>query len=223
MPNTPPLPWPEHFYIDHHHVRCIVPGCAFATYEESIIKQWTRLHDHCENTPGAEHALLEIMLRQRKCALCGYGPFSSFTPSGATRALYRHEITRHGSAEMFKISSFVTLAREGRPLFSIGGGHMALEPNCRRLAFARMMEKIQDLDDAEINLLFQRGGYTADERTAGNLREILSRDAVAPPNAHYWYPVRPEDFLMSCRPHAADNVWRRLWTDLRDKYTHGRI
>ena len=113
MPNPAPLPWPADWYLGHHDIRCIVPHCTFVTDANNLPVQWTQLDDHCKDTGGSEHALLEIMLRQSKCALCNnplyYGPKNQ-----TVRALYNHERNAHGSAEMFNIGSFVVLARDRR-------------------------------------------------------------------------------------------------------------
>ena len=228
MPKPPPLPWPAHWYQGHYDIRCIVPHCGFVSDTNNLPAQWTQLHDHCEDTPGAEHALLEIMLRQSKCAYCNNGGPYWPPKHRAIRALSDHESHAHGSATMFNISSFVVLARERRILFSNGSSHMAPEPNCERLTFDRMMEKVRALPPAELGLLFQKSGYHPGEYTAGNLAAILTYDPAAQPqhNAPRWLPVRADRFLSFCRPHGndpADGNWRRVWRSLRDAYTDGRI
>ena len=221
MPRDP-LPWPAQWYLGHFDIRCIVPHCNFVTYALRLPEQWTQLHDHCTHTAGVEHALLKIMLRQRKCALCDYPTFYG-RKDWLPRALYDHETYAHGSADMFSIDSFVTLARAGRIYFGT-----ALEPNCQRLAFDRMMGKVRALPAAELSLLFWKGGFGAGEQSLGNLARILTYD----PAAHvrdddpYWKPLRPDRFLAFCRPHdddPADASWRRVWRDLREKYASGRI
>lgn len=226
MPRAP-LPWPAHWYLGHHDIRCIVPHCGFVTDTQNLPAQWTQLHDHCADTPGAEHALLEIMLQQSACAYCTDGGPYWGPKDQAIRKLSKHESDHHGSAEMFNISSFVVLARERRILFCIGGGHMAAEPNCGRLAFDRMMEKVRTLPPADLGLLFRKSGFHAGQSTAANLGRILTYDPTTqlPPNTPYWRPVRADYFLWSCRPgnDPADGNWRRVWRSLREAYAGGRI
>ena len=227
MPRAPPR-WPAHWYLGHHDIRCIVPNCGFVTDTQNLPAQWTQLHDHCKETLGAEHDLLEIMLRQSACAYCtDGGPY--WGPKDWTiRKLSSHEHNGHGSATMFHISSFVVLARESRILFCRGGGQMTPEPDCGRHAFDRMVEKVWALPPAELGLIFQKSGFHAGEHTAGTLGRILTYDPTAqlPPNAPYWLPIPADRFLWFCRPHGndpADGNWRRVWRSLREAYAVGRI
>lgn len=227
MPRAP-LPWPAHWYQGHHDIRCIVPHCGFVTDTQNLPAQWTQLHDHSAHTPGAEHALLEIMLRQSACAFCPAGGPYWGPKDQSIRKLSDHEHNHHGSAAMFHIASFVVLARERRIQFSLGGGHMGTDPNCLKLTFRRMIEKVQALPAAELRLLFRKSGFHAGEYTLPNLGGILTYDPTAqpPPNAPWWLPVRPDRFLSFCRPHdndPADSNWRRVWRSLREKYADGRI
>ena len=222
-----PLPWPAHWYMGHYDIRCIVPHCDFVTDANKLSEQWTQLRDHCAHAAGAEHDLLDIIVRQRKCALCDYPTFygrNEWVP----RALYDHEVHAHGSAAMFSINSFVVLARQGRILFGIPGGYLALEPNCQRLAFDRMVGKVRALPAEELRLLFERSGFRADEHSLNNLEWILTYDPSARQRDDdpYWKPVRPDRFLAFCRPDGddpADSGWRRVWRSLREKYADGRI
>ena len=222
------LPWPVHWYQGDHDIRCIVPHCDFVTDEKEIAHQWTQLHDHCADADGTEHALLEIILRQSKCALCNH-PALYGQKNWVTRALYDHEGHTHGSAAMFSIDSFVVLAREGRIYFgSDVDGQMAPDANCQELAFDRMMEKVQALPAFELGLLFQKSGCFAHEQTYANLAWILTYDSSAEPpdDDPYWTPVPSDRFLQFCRPHSsapADSSWRRVWKDLTEKYADGRI
>ena len=134
--------------------------------------------------------------------------------------------------DMFSIDSFVVLAREGRVLFSGGtgggGGHLAPEASCQRLAFDRMMNKVWALPDAELGLLFQKSGCSEGQYTAGNLARILTYDPAAQLHESdpFWAPVQADRFLEFCRPHGddpADSNWRRVWRDLRERYADGRI
>ena len=219
---------PAHWYSGHHNIRCIVSNCGFVTDTQNLPAQWTQLHDHCANTPGAEHALLEIMLRQSTCAFCSDGGPYSGPKHLKIRKLYNHEHNGHGSARMFNISSFVVIAREHYIRLWISGGHMGPEPNCERFAFDRMIEKVRALPRAELRLLFQKSGFQAGQDTADNLRWILTNDPSAqpPPNAPHWLPVQADRFLWFCRPHdndPADSNWRRIWTNLRQQYADGDI
>ena len=189
-------------------------------------EQWNQLHSHCERTAGPDHALLKIMLRQSKCALCDYPTFYGGR-DWITRALYEHEERAHNSAAMFHIDSFVVLARERR-ILSGNGGHMALEPTCRRVAFDRMMAKVQLLPNAALRLLYKRSGFDDDEYSVGNLAWILTHDPLAPLRGDdpYWKPLPPDRFLAFCRPHhdePAGSSWRRVWRSLRDEYADGHI
>ena len=227
MPKAAALPWPTHWYLDHYGIRCVVPHCGFTTNTYNLREQWAQLHAHCTHTDGAEHALLKIMVQQSKCALCDEPAFYG-QRSSAMRALYDHEINAHGSARMFNIDSFVVLARESRILFSSSAGHLAPEPDGVRLAYVRMVEKVQALPAAELGLLFQKSGFRAGECTPTNLGRLLTYDPSAPPHEDgpYWWPVRPDRFLMFCRPHGsdpADSTWRRVWRGLRERYADGRI
>ena len=105
---------------------------------------------------------------------------------------------------------------------------MAPEASCARLAFDRMMHKVQALPAADLELLYQKSGFTDGQHTPGNLGKILTNDRLAPPHdtAPFWAPVSPDSFLLFCRPDAddpADHDWRRLWRDLKEKYADGRI
>ena len=227
MSQQPSTLWPSHWYRDEHRIHCIVPDCSFVTSSWHARQQWKEMNDHCSTTIGAEHALFHIMLNQTMCAInnCTHLPFSHGGESFGHRALFKHERDAHGSAEMSSICSFVRLAREGR--IRKGQGN---EPNCERLTYYRMMEKIWALPSAgDIIMLFQRNGYhDTDEQTSENLRKILTHDPLAndgddPP---FWWPVKAESFLSQCCPdfsNPADREWARVWTDLRERYADGRI
>ena len=186
------------------------------------------MDQHCSTKTGAEHDLLQIMLGQRFCAINNCARSSSFNggDKGHTvRLLFTHEKDVHGSAEMSSICSFVRLAREGRIR-----RYQGPEPNCERLAYYRMMDKVAALPPADITMLFERNGYHhPGEHTSENMRKILTFDPLAkegedPP---FWWPVKVESFLSQCRPNffnpAGEEDWTRLWTDLRERYADGRI
>ncbi len=220
--------WPDDWYYDQHYIRCIVPDCGFISDDDRLDIQWSQIHDHCKDTPGAEHGLLEIMLGQTLCAIddCQHLSFFKHTPCFTVRRLFIHEKSVHGSAEVSSISSFVRLAREGRILASTSGRTRAPEPNCEKLAFNRMMEKVQALPASHLSLLFRANGFQPDQHTDENLREMLTHDPLKQPgdNPPYWWPVAAEHFLLSCRPLPGDPAdWHALWTDLRKKYADGRI
>ena len=233
MPRPSSIRWPDHWYHDELQIRCIVPVCGFVTSLQWADQQWNEIHDHCLTTVGAEHDLFHIMLNQTHCAIndCASLSFSKSTKGATIRYLFNHEKDAHGSAEMFCICSFVRLAREGRVRqgAKTGGGYSVPEPNCERVAYYRMMEKVWALPPADLLMLFQRNGYHhPDEQTSENLRKILTHDPLAqdgedPP---FWWPVKAESFLSQCSPNPfnpADRDWSRLWTDLREKYADGRI
>ena len=225
MPKPAPLPWPAHWYQGHYDIRCIVPHCEFVTDTNNLPVQYAQLRDHCTHTGGAEHALLEFMLRQNKCALCNSPPYSGLHNS-TIRLLADHERRAHGSAKMFHIDSFVALARERRVHFSIGGGHLAPNADCERLTFDRMMEKAQALPFASLRLLFHKSGFHPGQYTPRSLARILTHDPSTPP--HDNSPLPPDRFLWFCRPRGddpadPDNDWIRVWRELREAYTDGRL
>lgn len=224
----PTFPWPELWLHNEDHIRCIIPSCGFVTSTDSLNLQWIQMRDHCNNISGAEHGLLEIMLRQSICAKCPFNIHGGEV-SHKIRKLYTHEKNVHGSSEMFNLCSFVRLAREGRiRKGQAGGGQSLPEPECERLACIRMVEKVWALPHTTIGLLFQKSGYAPNQMNSENLAKILTKDISAqsgesPP---YWWPVRAEAFLDCCAPHPtdpADDVWRTIWTELRAKYADGRI
>ena len=230
MPGIPPIRWPDSWYYDQDHVRCIVPDCGVVTDNASVELQWNQIHDHCMDAPGPEHRLLEIMLRQIFCAIDGCKiNVSAGHPSYRTRGLFHHEKTVHGTIAMSNICSFVRLAREGRIRIGTGHGHSVHEPKCEEIAFYRMKEKVWALPAGELGLLFQRGGFHhSSEHTDSNLGKILTHDPLSQPDDDppFWWPVNAEHFLWFCRPHPthpADHHWRILWNDLRAKYADGRI
>ncbi len=217
--------WPDEWYYDQDYIRCIVPHCGFITDNPTMEWQWSQIHDHCKETPGAEHGLLRIMLRQTSCAIgdCKHPSFKYHPPSSTVRMLFKHEETAHGSAEMSSISSFVRLARESR--IRVGTGAKP-EKNCEKLAFDRMMTKVRALPAAHLSLLFQMSGCQPHQHTYEDLRKILTHDPMKQPgdNPPYWWPVSGEHFLLFCHPLPSDPVnWHTLWTDLREKYADGRI
>ena len=229
MHGPPPIRWPDSWYYDQDHVRCIVPSCGLVINSEGVENQWFRIHDHCMDAPGPEHELLNVMLYQTKCASdeCNF-TLNHGSHSYRLRALFRHEKTAHGTTAMSNICSFVRLAREGR--INVGaGGHWEQAPTCEEFAFYRMMEKVWALTAEEIGLLFQRGGFHhSSEHTDSNLGKILTHDPLSQPDDDppFWWPVNAEHFLWFCRPnptHPADHHWRILWNDLRAKYADGRI
>ena len=229
MPRQTSLPWPSHWYRahGHHDIRCIVPLCVFVTTTNTILEQWTQLHNHCRHTEDAEHALLEMMLHQSSCAFC-HNPRYKGHKDLAIRELYDHESNKHGTAEMFDMDSFVALARERRIIFHVGVRQMAPDPKCEIYAFDRMVDKVMGLPAAERNLLFQKCGYPPDRRTRRNLGRILTNGTAIHPhvNPPDWLPVTPVSFLWFCRPQGdnpADGNWTRLWMNLRGEYVVGRI
>lgn len=234
MPAVPTVFWPDHWYDGPNRVRCIVPYCGFKTANPTTV-QWEDLLQHCTDTEGIEHALLGILLEQRRCAIddCGYS--CTGVPSYMLRMVFEHEKDVHRTAAMSGICSFVVLAREGRIRFGRRGGgaggstSVEPEPDCERLAFLRMMEKVQALPAEALDLLFRKSGFDQPhQQTPANLGKILTHDHLAQPgdDPPFWWPVRAEHFLWFCRPDPtlpADEYWRNLWSDLRAKYADGRI
>ena len=233
MPTGNPIPLPDHWYLDESRTRtrCIVPDCEFVAPSQLVEQQWKEIHDHCLAKTGAEHGLLQIMLNQSICAInnCTHPQFSG-RKSSVIRRLFKHEKDAHGSEQMSSICSFVRLAREGR-IRKCNKPHCAPEPepNCERLAYDRMMDKVWALPPEDLILLFERNEYHhPDKWTAENLGEILTRDPLAkacetPP---FWWPVKAESFLEHCPPDPhdpEDRHWERVWKYLREEYANGRI
>ena len=229
----PQIAWPYRWYHDEDRIHCIVPACGFITPSKAIEQQWKEIHDHCLATIGAEHNLFQIMLNQTICAIdnCTSPCFSFNNKSLTIRKLFKHERSTHSSSEMSSLCSFVRLAREGRVRKGspIGGGPAPPEPNCERLAYYRMMDKVGALPPTDLLMLFQRNGYHhPSTQTPDNLGKILTHDSLAregedPP---FWWPVKAESFLSHCSPNPfdpADGDWTRVWTDLRERYADGRI
>lgn len=189
--------------------------------------QWNELREHCKDTPDPEHKILERMLHQSYCAIddCD-DPAISYATHTRLRYVFDHEKSAHGSTDMSNICSYVRLAREGRIR---AGPARQPEPNCERLAFERMLEKVMALPDTTKDMLFERSGYhNPAQKTAANMGKILPADPLAqewerPP---YWWPVRADYFLKLIRPNPsnpADHEWTRIWTRLREEYANGRI
>ena len=222
--------WPEHWYHDEQHIGCIVPDCGFFTRSEKNTEQLRELQEHCFETLGAEHGLVQKMLRQSLCAIgdCRYINSHSARLAGV-RYLFAHEKSGHSSEEMSHIYSFVRLAREGRIRIGGAGGVRQVLPDCEKLAFRRMMDKIKGLPDATIKLLYQRSGlHKPEEQTDEKMGKILTYDHLAKPgdDPPYWWPIRAEHFLWSIRPDSsnpADDEWNVIWTHLREEYADGCI
>lgn len=225
MPHPRLHRWPDHWYHDQDHIRCIVPNCGFVTPSPTVLLQWTQIHDHCIGTQGAEHEILKKMLQQTRCAIdnCDLPPLPQ-SVDRRIRALFAHENAAHGSADMSNICSFVRLAREGR----LSSRSMP-DQDCEVLAFQRMLAKVLALPDATKDLLFQKSGFhQPDQQTPETMGKILTADYLAQPGDEppYWWPIRAEHFLWQCRPQSnnpADHHWRILWTRLREEYADGRI
>ena len=235
MPNES-IPWPDHWYHDRDHIHCIVPSCGFVVPTTVVTYQWQELLDHCVHTEGTEHGILTKMLKQGKCCVddCDHPSFNNgghnVSHGVSTRALFSHELADHGSTKMSNICSFVTLAREGR----VRGGpnHYQIE-EVEKLAFERMLEKVEAMPWRTIELLFQKHRLhhpSLYPRTMflGHLKwilttDVLEKDGDDPPE---WWPIRAEHFLWLCRPNPnnpADDEWRPVWRRLRDDYAEGRI
>lgn len=226
--------WPDHWYHDEDHIRCIVPSCGFVVPTPHLSKQWAELMDHCMDTTGTEHRILTKMLRQGLCAIddCDHVTFKVGPSEHSTRTLFAHEKVAHGSAKMSDICSFVTLAREGRVCRSELGHHTPNE-EIEYLAFERMMGKVLALPDRTMELLFQKHDLhhpSLYPRATfnGHLVWMLTTDNLEQPGDKppYWWPIRAEHFLWLCRPNPnnhADDEWRPVWNKLRDDYAQGLI
>lgn len=229
MPAQDTLRWPDHWYHGDR-VRCLVPNCHYTTYSTTnMSRQWNQLHEHCLDTPGSDHKVLERMLQQTYCAIddCDLPAFTGGSRADVRlRTLFDHERCVHGSADMSNICSYVRLAREGR--ICTGKGRHP-EPNCERLAFDRMMEKIHALPAETIDLIFEKSGFpNPHPKNRDTMIRILTYDPLAkagerPP---YWWPIRAEHFLWIARPSPfdlPDPHWEMIWTRLQADYANGRI
>ncbi len=220
--------FPDHWYHNQTlHVRCIVPQCDFITPSESVVTQWPQMHDHCTYTPGPEHKLLDKILGQTICAIddCDHPAFTGNNHL-SLREVFRHEKYEHGSTRMSTISSFVMLSREGRIRSGLGRQPV---PDCEKLAFHRMLEKVRALPAEILDLLFEKSGFhSPDQKSLENLTKILTYDPRWEPDDDppYWWPIRAEHFLWLSRQRdndPPDPNWVRLWTRLREAYANGRI
>lgn len=229
MPTQAVVRWPNHWYCDQDHIRCIVPHCEFVTPSLGTMPQWDQLDEHCEATPGAEHKILKKMMLQSFCAIndCDYNvSYHANNKCERIRVLFAHEIAVHNSEDMSNLCSFVRLAREGRIRKYKGGSP---ERDCEKLAFDRMMEKVTAYPNEVIVSIFERSGYhNPEQQTLANMGKILTADPLAQPNEEppYWWPIRAEEFLYLCRPRPdepVDHPWRKIWTRLREWYADGRI
>ena len=226
MPNIA-TPWPHHWRYDADRIRCTVPNCGFIVSSKDCRIQWAELDDHCKNTPSCEHNILQLMLHQKNCAIGDCRLLQSGQQDYKIRRLFIHEKTVHDSEAMSHVCSFVRLARESR--IRIADGHGCIpQPRGEELTFYRMVEKVQTLPAAHLELLFKKGGYYPDQYTRENLGKILTYDHLLQPgdDPPFWWPVCVENFLWFCRPlptDPVDIVWENLWSDLRAKYADGRI
>ena len=221
--------WPDHWY--HHdqvHIRCIVPGCGAVSSSQDKEQQWEELCNHARTTPGTEHSLLHIMLQQTICAFtpCGLSPPPNSSGSYGLRILFQHERAFHGTELMSCLSSFVRFAREGRVRQAIPGGPgTEPKPECEKLTYDHMMDKIQALPEEHLHMLYRKNGFNdADERTTHHLSRILLHDPSST-NPFGW-PVKVDNFLLHCHTdplNPADNDWATLWTNLRARYAAGDI
>ena len=224
--------WPENWAPDIFRACCIVPGCPFVVFEANLSEQWTRIHEHCLDTRGPEHDLLDIMLVQRRCAIvgCNYGSGTG-SKSYMVRALFRHERSAHNSQTMSDFCSFVVLARQGLIRALVPERGWVIEPNCRRLAYDRMLDKMGHLLCPTNQMLFQKSGYSnPDLHTRENLGKILTQspltETTPDEDVPYWMPVPAHSFLSHCRPDETDpefDLWLMIWCELREKYADGRI
>ena len=194
--------------------------------------QWFRIHEHCLDKRGPEHDLLQILLRQTLCAIdeCMY-LVNSGHQEFRLRALFKHERLAHNSEAMSDLCSFVTLARKGHIRAYVAGTGWLIEPNCRRLAYDRMLDKMGDPLCPTNQMLFQKSGYSnPDQHTRANLGKILTQspltETTPDEDVPYWMPVPAHSFLSHCLPDETDpefDLWLMIWCELREKYADGRI
>ncbi len=213
MPFKTKNPWPEHWCHNKDSIKCLV--CGFTTQPNGLKEQFADLKNHCATTSGFEHAILSNMLMQRRCAMCSFQVGSGQT-SKMLRDLFKHEMTVHGSDFMSQICGYIVLARKGR-IWKLG-------PDSQKIAFDRMVEKLQGYEQPITNLLCQKKGVP---HSISNLQEILSTDYLRPDgDAPLWKPVPAERFLWLLRPDEndpADHQWSRVWTRLRQMYSNGHL
>ena len=218
MLTRPKIPWPDHWYCNKNSIKCLVNDCGFTTEPNGLIKQYEELKNHCANATGVEHAILSNMLKQRSCAICSHRIGPGHTSSKMIRALFDHEKAVHGSDSMSRICGYVALARKGRISRQLG-------QDSQKMAFDRMVEKIQGFEQPVTQLLCQKKGLP---HSLANLQDILSSDCQRPDGdlSPAWWPVPPERFLWLLRPNdndPADHQWSRVWTRLRQMYRNGHL
>lgn len=216
MPFRPIIPWPDHWYCDNNSIKCLVDGCEFTTKSNGPIKQFGDMKNHCAETPSAEHTIFSNMLGQRRCAMCSYQASQGQSRSNKLRNLFVHEKAIHGSDSMSHICAYIVLARKGR----ING---RLGQDTQKMAFDRMVEKLQGFEQPVTRLLCQKQGLP---HSLPNLQHILSTDCLRPDGDHtpVWRPVSAEQFLWLIHPDhndPADHQWSRVWTRLRQMYMNG--
>lgn len=218
MPFRPTIPWPDHWYYNQSSIKCLVDGCEFTTQPNGPVKQFEAMKKHCADAPGVEHAIFSNMLGQRRCALCSYQASQGQSSSNKLRHLFAHEKTFHGSDFMSRVCKYIVLARKGR----ING---RLGQDSQKIAFYRMVEKLQGFEQPVTRLLCQKGGLP---HSLLNLQHILSTDLSRPDGDHtpVWWPVPADHFLWSLRHddnNPADYQWGRVWRRLRQMYSNGYL
>lgn len=218
MPSHPTIPWPDPWYYDKNSIQCLVDGCDFTTQPNGLIKQFGAMRSHCTDTPGVEHAIFLNMLGQRKCAICSYRVSAGQSCSNKLRNLFSHEKAVHGSESMSSICGYIVLVRKSRIRGRLG-------QNSQKIAFDRLVEKLQEFEQPITRLLCQKKGLP---HSLSNLQLILSTDYLRrdEEDSPVWCPVPAERFLGLLRPDEndpADCQWGRVWKRLRQMYGNGHL
>lgn len=218
MPSHPTIPWPDHWYCNNSSIKCQAHGCAFTTQPTGLIKQLEDMKRHCAETPGVEHAIFMNMLNQRGCVTCSYTGNQGQASSNRLRKLFAHEKDVHDSDSMSRMCGYIVLARKGR----ING---RLGQESRKLAFDRMVERLQGFEQPVTQLLCQMEGVP---HSLANLQHILSTDYLQPDrdSTAVWLPVPADRFLWLLRPDSTDPAnrqWAQVWARLRQMYRNGHL
>ena len=211
-------PWPDHWNYDKDSIKCLVDGCEYTTRSKGLNKQFEDLETHCADTLGIEHVIFSNMLRQRSCPRCCYRASGGQTNSKKIRNLFAHEKVVHNSVSMSCIRGYIVLARKGRIAGPRG-------QESQKIAFDRMIEKLQGFDQPITHLLCQKGGLP---HSNSNLQHILSTDDLRHEghDTPFWWPVPAERFLWLLRPDdddPSDYQWGRVWVRLRQMYRNGHL
>lgn len=119
---------------------------------------------------------------------------------------------------MSRTCGYIVLARKGRVDGRLG-------QDSQKVAFDRMVEKLQGFEQPVTHLLCMKNGQS---HSLSNLQRILSTDYLRPDGdpSPVWWPVPAERFLWPLRPNdndPADKQWGQVWTRLRQMYSNGYL